>query len=117
MGEPQKIIDIARRMITLSGRKVKDPTTGEGDIEIKVTGLRPGEKLYEELLIDNESLLPTPHAKILRAQESMLSQIEVAAMLRELRTSIGEGNAIRLRRLVAEKVEGFHVQLNEIKAM
>ncbi|MEH6703145.1 polysaccharide biosynthesis protein, partial [Parasphingorhabdus sp.] len=84
MGEPQKIIDIARRMIKLSGRTVKDSETGEGDIEIKLTGLRPGEKLYEELLIDDDSLLPTPHVKILRAQEGMLSQIEVASMLREL---------------------------------
>jgi FlaA1/EpsC-like NDP-sugar epimerase len=110
MGEPQKIIDIAHRMIMLSGRKVKDPETGEGDIEVKVTGLRPGEKLYEELLIDDASLLPTPHAKILRAQESMLSQIEVASMLRELQGSIVEADKVRLRRLIAARVEGYHVQ-------
>lgn len=110
MGEPQKIIDIAHRMIALSGRKVKDPETGEGDIEIKVTGLRPGEKLYEELLIDDDSLLPTPHAKILRAQEGMLSQIEVASMLRELQASITEADKLRLRRLIVARVEGYHVQ-------
>jgi FlaA1/EpsC-like NDP-sugar epimerase len=112
MGEPQKIIDIARRMITLSGRKVKDPDTGEGDIAIKVTGLRPGEKLYEELLIDDDSLLPTPHTKILRAQEGMLSQIEVAAMVRELTGSIIDADAVRLRKLIATRVEGYHVQEN-----
>jgi len=72
----------ARRMIELSGRSVKDQ--GEGDIAIEITGLRPGEKLYEELLIDDESLRGTPHSKILRAEEAMLSQIEVAAMLREV---------------------------------
>ena len=110
MGEPQKIIDIAHRMITLSGRKVKDPETGEGDIEVKVTGLRPGEKLYEELLIDDDSLLPTPHAKILRAQEGMLSQIEVASMLRELQNAISDADTARLRRLIATRVEGYHVQ-------
>jgi FlaA1/EpsC-like NDP-sugar epimerase len=115
MGEPQKIIDIAHRMISLSGRKVKDPETGEGDIEIKVTGLRPGEKLYEELLIDDDSLLPTPHAKILRAQEGMLSQIEVAAMLRELVGAITDTDSVRLRKLIAARVEGYHVQENDIQ--
>ena len=116
MGEPQKIIDIARRMITLSGRKVKDPETGEGDIEIKVTGLRPGEKLYEELLIDDDSLLPTPHAKILRAHEGMLSQIEVAAMVRELNSSISTADSARLRKLIAARVEGYHVQESDSQA-
>jgi FlaA1/EpsC-like NDP-sugar epimerase len=113
MGEPQKIIDIAHRMITLSGRKVKNLETGEGDIEIKVTGLRPGEKLYEELLIDGESLLPTPHAKILRANEAMLSQIEVASMLREIHVAITESDRARLRRLIFTRVEGYHVQVHE----
>ena len=112
MGEPQKIIDIARRMITLSGRKVKDPITGEGDIEITVTGLRPGEKLYEELLINDDNLLPTPHAKILRAQENMLSQIEVASMLRELDGAILHADKERLRKIIAARVEGYHLQKN-----
>jgi len=113
MGEPQKIIDIAHRMVKLSGRTVKDPETGEGDIEIKVTGLRPGEKLYEELLIDDDSLIPTPHEKILRAQEAMLSQIEVISMLKELQASIDAADKIRLRRLVAARVDGYHVQVVE----
>jgi len=110
MGEPQKIIDIARRMITLSGRKVKDPDTGKGDIEIRVTGLRPGEKLYEELLLDDENLLTTPHAKILRAKEGMMSQIEVASMLRELQVAILDADKVRLRKMIATRVEGYHVQ-------
>ncbi|NOR31726.1 MAG: NAD-dependent epimerase/dehydratase family protein [Sulfitobacter sp.] len=113
MGEPQKIIDIARRMITLSGRKVKDPETGVGDIDIKITGLRPGEKLYEELLIDGESLLPTPHPKILRARERTLSQIEVASMMREMQESIAEADTARLRRLIVARVEGYHVREGE----
>ena len=108
MGEPQK--NIAHQMIILSGRKVKDPKTGIGDIEIHVTGLRPGEKLYEELLIDDDNLLSTPHAKILRANEAVLSQIEIAAMLRELKCAISAADKERLRRLIVARVEGYHVQ-------
>lgn len=113
MGQPQKIVDIARRMILLSGRKVKNPETGEGDIAIEITGLRPGEKLYEELLIDNESLVSTPHPKILRAHEAMLSQLEIALMIEELQAPITDADALRLRRLIAAKVDGYHVQTDE----
>ena len=116
MGPPKKIIDIAKQMITLSGRKVKDPMTGTGDIEIQVTGLRPGEKLYEELLIDCDSLLPTPHVKIMRAQEATLSRIEIASMLRELENSIATADTARLRRLIAVKVEGYHTQVDNARA-
>ena len=107
MGEPQKIIDIAHKMIKLSGHTVKDPLTGEGDIAIEITGLRPGEKLYEELLIDDDSLVGTRHPKILRAQEAMLSQLEVAGMLKELQLSLTEGNPLRLRKLMAQCVDGY----------
>ncbi len=78
MGKPMKIFDIARRMIELSGRSLME--AGEGDVEIKITGLRPGEKLYEELLIDNDSLRATPHQRIMRAEEAGFSQIEVARL-------------------------------------
>lgn len=108
MGKPRKIIDIARQMILLSGHEVFDPNTGEGDIAIKITGLRPGEKLYEELLIDHDSLIATPHAKILRAEEKMLSQPEVAEMLEELQTSVTYGDRQRLRSLIEARVEGYH---------
>jgi len=108
MGEPMKIIDIARRMIAMSGRAVKE--NGQGDIEIQMVGLRPGEKLYEELLIDDDSLRATPHEKIMRAEEAMLSQIEVASMLRELRDILECGDRIAIRALVAHRVEGYHVQ-------
>ena len=108
MGQPQKILDIAHKMIKLSGRKVKDPTTGEGDIAIEVTGLRPGEKLYEELLIDDDNRIGTPHPKILRAQENMLSQLEVAGMVKELQASVNSGDADRFRTLVENRVDGYH---------
>jgi FlaA1/EpsC-like NDP-sugar epimerase len=113
MGEPQKIIDIAHQMIALSGRKVKDPVTGAGDIAVEITGLRPGEKLYEELLIDNDSLLGTPHPKILRAEETMLSQIEIASVLREIQASLTANDVDRLRELIALRVEGYHQQVDE----
>lgn len=108
MGKPMKILDIARRMIALSGRKVLE--NGEGDIEIEITGLRPGEKLYEELLIDDASLCGTPHSKILRAEEAMLSQIEIAAMLRELNRSLETGDTGALRTLIQARVDGYHKQ-------
>ena len=71
MGKPIKIIDLARKMIFLSGLSVKEKLNPNGDIEIKIIGLRPGEKLYEELLIDSESS-PTKHPLIYRAKEKML---------------------------------------------
>lgn len=108
MGKPQKIINIAEQMIKLSGRSLRDPVTGEGDIAIEVIGLRPGEKLYEELLIDNASLVGTPHPKILRAEEEMLSQLEVAGMIKELRISVETGDPKRLRQLVEAQVAGYH---------
>lgn len=117
MGKPQKIIDIARKMITLSGRKVvADEKNGDG-ISITFTGLRPGEKMYEELLLNDNSLLHTPHPKILRAQESMLSQIEVAAMLNEVKNAIAEGNKGKLRRLISKRIDGYHQALNLIQKM
>lgn len=108
MGEPKKIIDIARRMIKLSGRTVVED--GEGDIEIQITGLRPGEKLYEELLIDDDSLVATPHEKIMCAAEKMLSQIEVASMLREMNKALEAGDAKALRKLIEARVDGYHKQ-------
>jgi FlaA1/EpsC-like NDP-sugar epimerase len=110
MGEAMKILDIAKRMIELSGRTVRE--NGVGDIEVKITGLRPGEKLFEELLIDDDSLGATPHEKILRAEEAMLSQIEVASMLRELGASLERGDTAALRALVEKRVDGYHRQEN-----
>lgn len=106
MGSPMKILDIARRMIELSGRTVLEE--GVGDIEIKITGLRPGEKLYEELLIDDDSLRATPHEKILRAEEAMLSQIEVAAMVVDVKKVIEKSDNLGLRGVIENCVAGYH---------
>ncbi|WP_244906075.1 polysaccharide biosynthesis protein [Celeribacter ethanolicus] len=100
MGKPQKIMDLARKLIQLSGRSVKDPLTGQGDIEIRIIGLRPGEKLYEELFVDLDDLRKTPHPKILRAEEHCLSQIEVAGLLREIQAAIEAANCDKLRGIV-----------------
>jgi FlaA1/EpsC-like NDP-sugar epimerase len=107
MGKPMRIVDIARRMIELSGRKVRE-NGHDGDIEIKITGLRPGEKLYEELLIDGDNLLPTPHEKILRAQEVSLSEIEIKAMTRRLVLAIEAGDRQDVRETVRKYVTGYH---------
>lgn len=115
MGDPMRIIDIARRMIKLSGRSVmKD---GVGDIEVRITGLRPGEKLYEELLIDDNSLRATPHEKILRAEETMLSQIEIVGMLREMNQVLIARDSGALRKLIEARVDGYHQQDKMVQAV
>lgn len=83
MGDPVKIVDLARRMIHLSGLEIKDIDHPHGDIEIQYTGLRPGEKLFEELLI-GDNVSGTEHERILRAEEQCLSWIETEALIIEL---------------------------------
>lgn len=87
MGDPVPIKRLAQQMIEAAGYTVRDRNAPNGDIEIKITGLRAGEKLHEELLISPD-MLTTPHNKILRAQENYLSEFEVATALKELRLSI-----------------------------
>jgi len=83
MGEPVKIVDLARRMIKLSGLEVREPGAVVGDIEISYTGLRPGEKLYEELLI-GDNVLKTDHPGIMKAQEAFIPLDELEEMLEHL---------------------------------
>jgi FlaA1/EpsC-like NDP-sugar epimerase len=83
MGEPVKIVDLARRMIHLSGLEIKDEDCPNGDIEIQYTGLRPGEKLYEELLI-GDNVSGTEHKRIMRAEEQCLSWEQTKLLLDEL---------------------------------
>ncbi len=91
MGKPVPIRDLAMRMIEQAGKTVRNAHNPQGDIEIKITGLRPGEKLHEELLIGSD-MLTTPHPKILRAQESHLSEIETATVLNAIRQAIETRN-------------------------
>lgn len=83
MGEPVKIADLARRMLHLMGLEVKDETNPHGDIEILYTGLRPGEKLFEELLIGN-NVRKTEHPRILAADEIFLNWDEMHKLLQRL---------------------------------
>ena len=75
MGESVKILDLAKRLINLSGFEVKDENNPKGDIDIIFTGLRPGEKLYEELLI-GDNISETDHKQILRAEEEFISKAQ-----------------------------------------
>jgi FlaA1/EpsC-like NDP-sugar epimerase len=106
MGKPVRIRDLAEQMIEAAGYTVRDEVNPEGDIEITVIGLRPGEKLHEELLI-GEGLLTTPHPKILRAEEDALSELQMAAALRALRAAVAAGDAAAARDVVSTYVEGF----------
>jgi FlaA1/EpsC-like NDP-sugar epimerase len=94
MGEPVKIYDLARNMIHLSGFDVKDENNPLGDIEIKVTGLRPGEKLYEELLI-GDNVAKTQHQRIMSANEVCLPWAELEALLAKLQIAcLGFNNQV-----------------------
>lgn len=106
MGEPVRIMELARRMVQLSGLRVKDDENPDGEIEILVTGLRPGEKLYEELLIDDQAER-TVHPRILRAQESYLPWAELLPSLNTLIAAIDEGNPAAVRDGLARIVTGY----------
>ncbi len=106
MGEPVKIMDLALRMIELSGLSLKDDANPEGDIEIATTGLRPGEKLYEELLIgDNPK--PTSHARIMKAQEEFLPWTELEDSLRSLDMALGVNDVSVIRLMLQKLVPGY----------
>ena len=106
MGKPVRIRDVAMQMIHAAGYSVRDADHPDGDIEILVTGLRPGEKLHEELLI-GEGQLTTPHSKILRAREESLSELELASALRALRAAIAGGDEDAARQVVISWVRGY----------
>ncbi|MDO9612630.1 MAG: nucleoside-diphosphate sugar epimerase/dehydratase [Serpentinimonas sp.] len=106
MGQPVKIMDLARRMVELSGLTLKDGQCPEGDIEIALTGLRPGEKLYEELLIgDNPK--PTVHPRIMKAQDDFLPWATLAARLAELELALQTHDVASIRHLLAQLVPGY----------
>lgn len=109
MGDPIPIYNLARQMIEAAGYTPKDDDSSDGDIEIVLTGLRPGEKLEEELLI-GEGQTTTPHPKILQAREEHLSEIEVAACIKALRSALQEADEDALRAVVARWVEGAELR-------
>jgi FlaA1/EpsC-like NDP-sugar epimerase len=106
MGQPVKILDLAKRMVELSGLTVLDSNNPMGDIEIQVTGLRPGEKLYEELLIgDNPQ--PTSHPRIMKAHEEFLPWDELESKLNILNVALESNNVPVIRTLLRELVPGY----------
>ena len=107
MGTPIKIYDLAQRMIELSGLKVLNKITGEGDIEIKIIGLRPGEKLHEELLIDNVSS-NTTHSKIKLANESFIKWRKLKNELSKIKNAIDMNHQAKVKKILSELVTGFN---------
>ena len=106
MGQPVKILDLAKRMVELSGLTVLDSNNSMGDIEIQVTGLRPGEKLYEELLI-GDNPLPTSHPRIMKAHEEFLPWDELESKLNILNVALESNNVPVIRTLLKELVPGY----------
>lgn len=107
MGDPVKIMDLAHRMIALQGLSVCDDKNPYGDIAVKITGLRPGEKLYEELLIgDNVSI--TQHPRIKTANEVMLPWIDMKDILAELDNSCRKFDYERVREILLNAPAAFN---------
>jgi len=106
MGEPVKIMDLARRMVQLSGLSVRDDHNPHGDIEITLTGLRPGEKLYEELLIgDNPE--PTAHPRIMKAHEPLVPWPALTTELTLLATAAQNDDIAAITALLKRHVQGY----------
>jgi FlaA1/EpsC-like NDP-sugar epimerase len=106
MGKPIRIYDLAVKMIYLSGLLVRDEAHPHGDIEIKVTGLRPGEKLYEELLIgDNPQ--PTAHPKIMKAREEFLSWSDLRQELEKLKLALESSDDTLIMEMLKKLVPGY----------
>ena len=106
MGEPVRIIDLARRMVELSGLTVRDEDNPSGDIELAITGLRPGEKLYEELLI-GDSPQATQHPRIMRANEQFLNWPELEEGLNALSIAMSMNDVPKIRTQLEQLVSGY----------
>jgi FlaA1/EpsC-like NDP-sugar epimerase len=109
MGEPIRIVDLAKRMIHLSGLKIKDEIHPEGDVEISYTGLRPGEKLYEELLI-GDNVSDTSHSRIMRAEEEVIPWEQLSKRLEQLGLVLEKDDFKGIRAILKESVSGFSPQ-------
>ena len=112
MGKSVRIYDLARSLIELTGFSVRDDHNPDGDIEIQITGLRPGEKLYEELLI-GDGATTTPHPKIMRAAEGHLSNTQTAAALARIQSVLGAGDGSKLPATLREYLDGYQPTGNQ----
>jgi len=109
MGEPVNIYELAKKLVRLSGLEVKSEEVPDGDIEIQFTGLRPGEKLYEELLI-GDNVTTTQHALIMRAEEEVLEWAKVQDSIDSFSEALDECNQDRIRDLLLAVVKGYKPQ-------
>jgi len=106
MGAPVKILDIAQRMIQLMGYEVRDTENPQGDIEISITGMRPGEKLHEELLM-GENVTGTHHPMILRAEEAGAEFVNLQSFLGKLAEACNQGDCLAIRHLLQEFIPEY----------
>ena len=106
MGEPVRILDLAHRMINLSGLSPITTENPEGDIKIKFTGLREGEKLYEELLIGKD-VVQSKHPQIMQANEDFLSWQKVSSLIEDIKTNHEKLDDDSMRKVLIENVEGY----------
>ena len=106
MGEPVRIMDLARRMIELSGLTVKSKEHPEGDIAITITGLRPGEKLYEELLIGNNPQA-TSHPRIMKAHEKFIPWVVLESKLNALEVALNLNDSAIIRSMLQQLVPEY----------
>ena len=106
MGESVKIVDLAKRLINLSGFELRDEENPNGDIEIIFTGLRSAEKLYEELLI-GENTSKTSHKQILRAEEDFVSKEEIDQLIQGLEDAALNNDVLSLKNIFRKVVQGY----------
>ena len=106
MGKPIPILELAKKMIETAGLQIKSEKTPWGDIEILVTGLRPGEKLYEELLIGNNPK-PTMHSRILQANEIFLIKGDFNKLIKKLDIYLNDNNVTEIKNLLQNNISGY----------
>jgi FlaA1/EpsC-like NDP-sugar epimerase len=106
MGEPVKIVDLAIRMVKLSGLELQTDQNPDGDIQIQYTGLRPAEKLYEELLV-GDNIIGTDHARIMRANEDYLDADTLNSYLSEIQAAIATLDHSKVRDILDKAIADY----------
>lgn len=109
MGDPVEIVELAEKMINLTGLSVRNENNPNGEIAIEFSGLRPGEKLYEELLI-GDNVSPTEHPMIMRADEDFLPWSQLSVVLQELLAAVDSGDCVQTRQILRHTVDGYAPQ-------
>lgn len=113
MGNPVRIIDLARRLVELSGRTVRDELSPDGDIELQITGLRPGEKLYEELLIGNNAM-PTVHPRVMKAHEDCPHWEELWRQFGVLGAALESSDVPALKLVLKQMLAGYQPHMEVV---